>query len=342
MSDPMSMPRTREIDAIVVGAGISGIACAQALRVAGRSVRVLDRGRVVGGRMASRRLRDTGTDLDGRVVDYGASYFTARHPDFVAVVEDLVAQGVARPWTDAFHVADSEGLIGLRAGPMRYAAPRGLRSVVEHLALQSRIDVESGHTVTTVDIGLSGHRGVRVDAMTTSVAALCMPGPQAERLIGAHRIPAEVRATTWEPVIAVTMVFPERTWPEIDGVFVNDSPVLRWIADDGRRRGDDAPVLVAHIDPVLAAHHLDDPDAVLAPAIAAARRILGISELPAWAWAHRWSLARPLAGIEADFAVLADMPVLLAGDVFAGGPRVEAAWLSGRAAGDSLVEALAR
>ena len=58
---------------VVVGGGISGIACASALSEAGLDVAVRDRGRVLGGRMMSRTLRDTGTRFDGRVVDIGAS-----------------------------------------------------------------------------------------------------------------------------------------------------------------------------------------------------------------------------------------------------------------------------
>ena len=50
---------------IVVGAGISGVAAARELRDAGLPVVVLDRGRRIGGRMASRTI-------DGRPVDIGA------------------------------------------------------------------------------------------------------------------------------------------------------------------------------------------------------------------------------------------------------------------------------
>ena len=77
---------------IVVGAGISGVACAQALRTAGVSVRVLERAHTVGGRMASRRLR-------GRPVDLGAAYFTVTDPEFAELVARWRAVGLARPWT---------------------------------------------------------------------------------------------------------------------------------------------------------------------------------------------------------------------------------------------------
>ena len=42
------------IDIVVIGAGMSGIACARVLRAAGLPVRLIDKGRGVGGRMATR------------------------------------------------------------------------------------------------------------------------------------------------------------------------------------------------------------------------------------------------------------------------------------------------
>ena len=280
--------------------------------------------------MASRRLRDTGTAFDGRVVDYGASYFTVSDPDFRSVVEELITAGVVRPWTDTFHVHTEGEMLGVKTGPMRYAAPDGLRSVVEHLAQSLSTIVTETH-IEGIDIT---DAGVRADRFEAQRVALCMPQPQANRLVPDGLLP-EV-GITWEPVIAVTLVFEERLWTDIDGVFVNDDPVITWIADDGKRRGDDAPVLVAHVNPVFAAGHLEDPSGVLPNAIAATRRVLGIDPLPAWTWAHRWSLARPIAALDEDYWVHPDLPVGLAGDAWAGGPRVEAAWLSGRALGREM------
>ena len=80
---------------IVVGGGISGIACAGALNRRGQAVTLLDKGRVLGGRMASRRIRDSGTPSDGHVVDIGASYFTAQDDRFRELVERLIGLGIA-------------------------------------------------------------------------------------------------------------------------------------------------------------------------------------------------------------------------------------------------------
>ena len=319
---------------MVVGGGISGIACAASLASSGIAVTVRERGRGLAGRMASRTLRDSGTAFDGRVTDIGASYFTAREPAFVDLVDRLISRGVVRPWTTAFHVADPSGITGVSTGPMRYAATRGLRSVVVALAEEADgLSIELSSEVA--EVAAAGGR-MTVDGSPVGGVALCLPQPQAERI--AEGLPA--RPPVWEPVIAVTCVFDRRRWIELDGVFVNDDPVITWIADDGSRRGDDAPVLVAHVHPVLAARHLDAPAAVVPMAVAAVQRVLSIQAYPDWVDAHRWTLAKPMTGREEPFWLADDRHLGLAGDAWSGGPRVEAAWLSGHRLGLELARRL--
>jgi len=326
--------------ALVVGAGISGIACATAMAEAGVIPLVVDRGRAVGGRMASRTLRDTGTAFDGRVVDIGASYFTVSTPQFRTVVDDWSARDLARPWTDTFHVADSEGVQAVRTGPMRYAANGGLRSLIVDAASKlpdvwSSIDVTS---VTADDTSLI------VDGERRSAVALCMPNAQAHRLISSPLmtpgLEASLTGITYEPVIAVTAVFEEQCWEDFDGMFVNDDPVLTWIANDGARRGDDAPVLVAHVNPVLAARHLDDPASVLPLVIATLGRVLSLTAQPSWVDAHRWTFAKPMAAHQEPFHLEETRLLGLAGDAWADGPKVETAWLSGHLLGAELARRL--
>lgn len=284
--------------------------------------------------MASRTLRGSGTAFEGRVVDIGASYFTASDPGFIDVVDRLLARGVVRPWTTSFHVAGPGGLEAVSTGPMRYAAPAGLRSVVEALVADApQLAVELGHEVAGITVS---DRDVAVDGVDVAAAAVCMPAPQAARL--SPDVPAA--AVTWEPVIAVTCVYDRRRWVELDGVFVNDDPVLTWIADDGSRRGDGAPVLVAHVNPVLAARHLDDAEAVVPLAVATLQRVLGIDAYPDWVESHRWTYAKPLTGSDEPFWLHGSVLLGMAGDAWSGGPRVEAAWLSGHRLGSALAEAL--
>ena len=316
-------------DVAVIGGGISGIACATALSDAGLTVDVLDRGHRLGGRLATSTLRETGTAYDGRVVDVGASYFTVDDSGFGQVVGDWIDRGLVRPWTDTFHIADGSELLGTKSGPVRYAAPRGLRSLVEDLAAVLPSDlVEIRHPVDVTAVEMS-ESGVHIAGRDYRAVALCGPDPQMDALVPIDDAPL------WEPVMALVTVYDERTW-EFDGAFVNDDPVLSFVADDGSRRGDDAPVLVAHSTPVLAAGHLAEP-VTAAPAMLAVLRNLS-GGVPAWFTVKRWTYARPAHARPEPFAF--DGVVGRAGDGWAGVPRAQSAWVSGdalgRAMGDSL------
>ncbi len=319
----------------VIGGGITGAACAGELVRSGADVRAMDRGNRLGGRMATRTLRGTGTALDGRPVDIGAAYFTAEDPAFAGLVDRLADDGVVRAWTDTFHVAGPDGIVGTKTGPIRYAATRGLRTVVEAIWADAGVEAEHPRDVVSVD---AEPVGLTVDGVRHDSVSVCVPEPQARRIVAPGLgLPADGPA--WEPVIAVTCLFHERSWdPSIAAVFVNDDPVLTSVADDGSRRGDDAPVLVAHLHPRLSAQHLDDPARVLPTAVAAVQRVLGIAAEPAWSHAHRWTFARPDTGRPEACWLHPDHALGLAGDAWAGGPRVEAAWLSGRALGRALAE----
>ena len=312
---------------VVVGAGIAGVAAARAVVEAGLDVVVLDRGRKPGGRMASRH---TG----GRMVDTGASYFTASDPAFVDVVEDWRVRGLARPWTDTFHVAEGGGLTA-KPGPTRWAATGGLRSLIEDLAAPLTLRQT---TVASVTPG-SVTPGPSVDGLPAAAVLLAMPDPQAQRLLDpTYEAELAQLDDPYEPVLALTAIFDDRSWPDVDGVFVADDPVLSWVADDGRRRGDQAPVLVAHSTPEFARSHLDAPDGAEPAMVEALREVLSLDASPAQAHVHRWTYARPTGRRERPY-FLGDAGIGLCGDGWHGKSRVEAAYLSGHALG---VEVAAR
>ncbi|BBH68650.1 NAD/FAD-dependent oxidoreductase [Actinoplanes sp. OR16] len=295
------------MDVVVVGAGIAGLSCARTLAAGGARVRVVERGRVPGGRLASRRY-------DGRYADIGAAYLVADDPDFAAAVASWQARGLARPWTDTLRVHPGDTAA---TGPMRWAAPGGLRSLAADLT-------------TGLDVSYS----TPLDAIPGDADAvvLAMPGPQALRLDPPPGILAAASSQVWQPVIAAVLSYPSREWPDFRGAFVNDHPVLATVCDDGSRRGDGAPVLVAHSTAALAAEHLADP-AAAGPIIASAVASLLELESEPRIDVHRWTYAQPEPG---DAAYATDGRVWLCGDAF-GRPRVQSAWLSGRATARAIL-----
>lgn len=309
----------------VVGAGIAGIACARVLHDAGRGVEVLERSRVCGGRMASRRTA-------GRPVDLGAAYFTVRDEDFGAVVRSWTSGGLAREWTDTMKAVGPDGVWTDAPGPMRYAAPAGLRSLVEDLAQGLTIRLQ--HTVSAVA------PGPVVDGSPAAAVVLAMPDPQALAILDPALRDAVSAATAppWKPVLALAAVYGERRWREFDALFVNGHPDLTILADDGIRRGDRAPVLVAHSTDRYAERFRAEPAQGVAGLLDAMRDVLGPIGEPAAHHVHHWSYASPGQDRSEPFHLDGDR-VALTGDGW-GSPRIETAWRSGTLLGRRLLELL--
>ena len=286
----------------IVGAGMTGAACATVLRAAGRPVRILERAHGPGGRMAS-------PTLHGRRVDIGAGYFTVRDSGFAAVVDRWASAGLARPWTDTFTVLEPGQPPRSAGGPVRWAGPGGLRSLVR--ALLQPFDVQYEQNV---------------DVLPEGDVVLAMPDPQAARLVD---VPDAVE---YRPVITVVCGFDERSWPVSDAAFVNDHPDLAFVADDGARRGDGAAVLVVHSTAAVANRYLTDPERAVEPVVAGLTELLG-TPAPRWTHVHRWTFAQPDGRHDATFGVVPQgtRSVYLGGDQWCpdGSPRVESAWRSG-------------
>ena len=93
------MTKHLQADVIVIGAGVSGLIAARTLQANGARVLVLDKGRGVGGRLATRRTQSG-------IFDHGAQLFTARDPQFRLLVEAWQAAGIVRPWSTGFALAE--------------------------------------------------------------------------------------------------------------------------------------------------------------------------------------------------------------------------------------------
>ncbi|GAA0569044.1 NAD(P)-binding protein [Paractinoplanes ferrugineus] len=281
---------------VVVGAGIAGLSCARELVNAGVPAKVVEQTDKVGGRLASEQI-------DGRWVDTGAAYLTADDPGFLGRLQTWRIDGLAHPWTDTLR-----GQQG--SGPMRWAAPDGLNSLAKDLAR-----------------GLDVTLGVRITELPDAEAVvLAMPGPQARRIF------ADVAEQSWSPVLTAILTYARRSWPDFAGAFVNDHPVLATVFDDGDRRGDGAPVLVAHSTAGYAKEHSGGEK--LAEAVG---DHLGLSETPRIVTRY-WPHAQPRPGRD-EFARYGN--VYVCGDAF-GRPRVQTAWLSGRATARAILRQLGR
>lgn len=298
--------------------------------------------------MSGRRVE---TSVGVRVADLGAGYFTVSGDDFRAQVADWEQRGLARPWTDTFASITGRAAAGGRldatksTGPMRYGTAGGLRTLLDDLIAPpgcAPLEVLTGVDVESVDVG---DQGPLVDGRAVAAVVLAMPDPQAADLLPrmvATRLDVSAR-WNWRPCISVYAAWPQRWWPDFDGAFVNDSDLLVFLADDGARRGDAAPVLVAHAAPDFSSERLDDPASAVAPVIAELGPLLTGTPTPRPVWnrAHRWSLAEPLRQHSDDlFGYDEATGIAVCGDAWGARAKVETAWTSGTELGRELLTRL--
>jgi monoamine oxidase len=79
----MASPQHREVDVVIVGAGLAGLTAARELRAAGREVVVLEARERVGGRTLSESIGD------GKIVDLGAQWVGPTQDRILALIREL-------------------------------------------------------------------------------------------------------------------------------------------------------------------------------------------------------------------------------------------------------------
>jgi predicted NAD/FAD-dependent oxidoreductase len=299
----------------IVGAGIAGLAFAEALSTHGHDVVLLDKGRGPGGRMSTRRLP---TPAGEACFDHGAQYFTVRDAGFRRRVDAWISCGVVAPWLSA----GSDAYVGVPAmsAPVREMA-KG--QSVRWATLVTRIE-RSGHRwclfleqgeVVDVDIAVVATPAEQASALLTSVAP---------DLAGrAHSAPS---APCW----TVMLAFAEALPTDLDCLLGSEADTLGWAARNGSkpdRTGPEAWVLQA--GPNWSRHYLEADADWVADALSAAlsQRLGAVLPSPIGRSTHRWRYARSASegsGVLWD----ADRRLGLCGDWLIG-PRVEAAWISG-------------
>jgi renalase len=323
---------------VVVGAGISGLLAARKLAAAGWRVVVLDKGREVGGRMATRRL-ENGT------FDNGAQFFTVRSDRFGKLVQEWSDEGVIEEWSRGF--ADAEGRQNEDGHP-RYRGSRGMSSVADHLA--RGLDVRTGERVVGVkfrDKVWEAHTEAGSQVAGTALL-LTAPVPQSLALFeGGSALSEEVRqqlaGISYSPCLALMALMDGPTGvPEPGGIQIKGEP-LDWIGDNQRKGISEAPAITIHAGPEWSREYFESEEALVAASLLAFAAGQLATDLPARVlesslvrWRYSW-VTQPHP--EPCFVASEDPPLLFAGDAF-GPSKVEGAALSGLAAADHLSTAV--
>lgn len=303
---------------VVIGGGLSGLTAGRKLQEAGHQVTILEKGRGVGGRLASRSVGDAR-------FDHGAQYFSAKTPPFQAFVAELLAAGVVKAWTPS------------EAAHSRYVGVGGMNAIAKYLA--QSLTVRSNERAILLEQLASGVRvhteaGNRYEA---DAVVITSPIPQTIELLERSHValPSAVAETLgaieYEPCLALMAVLNRPSEIPAPGGIKADNQAFGWIADNQQKGISILPSVTIHASVAFSREHLDaDLNEAAQLLLAAAEVYVPADSVVSWQ-IHRWRYS--LAQRRVDTTHLrfeAPYPVVLAGDAFGIG-NVEGAYLSGNA-----------
>lgn len=307
----------------VIGAGLSGLACARELKAAGHMVRLFDKSRGVGGRLATRRT-------DAGAFDHGAQYFTARDPEFRKTTEEWIAGKLIEPYAGRIATVNGGKQAPFAPTEPRYVGVPTMNALARTLA--EGLDIVRECTVTQIAREGGGWRIGAADAQQPDAydaVAVTVPAVQAVPLLAAVPALAEQAAAAhYAPCWALLADLEDFGDPGFDAAFVVES-ALAWVMRDASKPGRDAGNRwVLHGSAIWSTQNLEwEAERVSGPLLAAFGSMLGRDVSAKWAVAHRWRYALSI-GLNASFLWDSEARIGAGGD-WCGDGRVEGAWLSG-------------
>ncbi len=311
---------------------MSGLSAARELQDNGHEVTVVDKGRGIGGRMATRRFA-------GGRFDHGAQFFTTRSDEFKAVAEKWRTENVAHHWFDGTPTPDEPAKDD---GHPRYCGETGMTGIGKHL--MQGLNVQLGEEIDTL---------MRQDGMWIAKAhsqkffegeelILTAPIPQALKLFDTSHetLPDVMRETlesvTYEPCFAVLAQLDGPSNIAAPGLlYINGEPIW-WIADNFQKGVSpiEGSVTIHSSGAYARAHYDDDQTAVGEELIALCKEWLGrdVKEFEV----RRWRYSKPENPLDIGIARDEKCAVTFAGDALMGA-KIEGAFTSGLMAARKLL-----
>ena len=328
------------VDVLVVGAGMSGLMAARTLQGRGIPVRLVESGRSVGGRLATRRVGD------GGLADHGAQFFTVRGEALQQHVDEWLALDLVYVWGTGWSDGSTKRTAG--DGHPRYAARGGMNKLAKHLA--QRLDIALERLVTDVRPTANGWLLTDSERGTHETAGLIMTPPMPETLALLsrsglnlhHDDMAALRRIRFGPCLCgIHEIDGAVDLPE-PGAVQNFQSDIYWVADNEAKGISPSTIITSHANAKFSRQNWDAPeDDIVRELESAVSPYLKPGAKIRTTQLKKWRYSVPLTTHPNECLLARDLPPLVfAGDAFGGRGRVEGAFMSGIAAGNTMASAL--
>lgn len=317
-------------DVAIVGAGMSGLICAQELHQAGYRVVVVEKSRGLGGRVTTRRLQDT-------CADRGLGYILAEGELTTKFVEVLKSQNILTVWTDTVHELNAGFELKAVKGAPLYIAPDGMSAIARFLA--KNLEIQLNRRVVGLSLINDGWH-LQFENSNAEVVAkavvVAIPAPQALALLAPFAssvVLDSLRKVEFSTCLSLIAGYPSRLdLPPMPAVKVIDDDTLAWISNDSSKRpGKTSSIFVFHSSAKFAQNYIDTEDLHLAgqQLLAKAAKLFPQLANPDWLQCDFWRYAFPTVPL-ADNCLNIDtpQPLVCCGD-WCGGFNLEGAMRSG-------------
>lgn len=304
----------------IIGSGVTGLSCARRLRQAGLSPVVFDKGRGIGGRVATRRAEG------GLQFDHGAQEVYAEDPHFRDVLKAALDFGACQEWP-------------MSREQTRYVGVPGMTALAKYLG--QGVDIRQAHEVTDLSRKDGGwHLAAASDLGLFDRVVCTAPAPQSARLVHPFVDAGALDTITYDPCL--TLMIALRTWPNLPDVAFDPTVDFRWIARDSSKPGrPSAECWLVQANAEFSRTHLETTADQFGALMC--DRFLDHAGVPAsevvYSVAHRWRFALVSRPLGAPFLRSQDRTLHVGGDGCLG-PRVEHAFQSGMAIADDILEQL--
>ncbi len=296
---------------LIIGGGITGLMAGTILQRHGINVTILDKGRGIGGRLATRRIRQPSSGQG--IFDYGAQFFTVSDPTFQLWVDQWVQQGIITPWSNQL----------TETGTICYRGCDSNRSIAQYLAQNLEI-----HTQTRVTKIVWDGSQWRVETEQEKLfygtrLILTPPVPQSLALLedSAIAIPSLLKhrlaQVSYHPCLSVLALLDHKSLiPEPGGLRLKDAS-LAWIASNYQKGiSPEGFAITLHSTPEFSQAYWDvDNEVVVEKLLKIASPWLNASVIDYQV--HRWRYSHPKT-VYGDLYLVLEEPGLLimAGDGF--------------------------
>jgi predicted NAD/FAD-dependent oxidoreductase len=331
----------KQVDVVVLGAGISGLMAAEHLIQEGvSSIKILDKGRSPGGRLATRRI-------EGGTFDHGAQFITARSDTF----QGIIKQWLDKKWVSLWHhkhfpryyVVGGMNQLAKKIAPLQHLAC--------NYSVQQISCIEGGYSIVArnTEIDCLEHWFAKAVIVTCPIPQLFpilekgeyVLDPQHQRLLQAVR---------YMPCLSILIRLSQDLKIE-EGHLQEPFPgIISFVADNKQKSISALPSVTVQLNQLWSEAHYDEPDEQLWQYILPyleqlhpdLQSILLKYQVKRWRFAQAYELFQaPCLNIGTT------SPIIVCGDGFnslehvhVSSSRVENAVLSGISAGKHVVSYL--